>query len=69
MKKIMLESDIRILALIITCITECTKILFGDLVVTCDETVNTLKIAPVIPFNGMNYWLIAVAVLAIMCLL
>ena len=69
MKKIMLESDIRILALIITCKTECTKSLFGDLVVTCDETVNTLKIAPISPINGMNYCLIAVAVLAIMCLL
>ena len=43
--------------------------LVDDLVVTCDEVENIPKSTSISPSNGINYWLIAAALLAIACLL
>ena len=43
--------------------------LADDLVVTCDETGDTLESAPINPSDGINYWFIAAVQLAITCLL
>ena len=46
---------------------ECMKSLVNDVVITCDEIVETPKCAPINPSDGINHWLIAVALLAITC--
>ena len=45
------------------------KSLFDDLAVTSDEIVDAAETAPINPSNGTNYWLIAVVLLALACLL
>ena len=45
------------------------KSLVDDLVVTCEEIEGTLEIAVINPSNGINYWLIAVDLLATSCLI
>ena len=48
---------------------ECIKSLNGDLVVICDKTGNTLESVVINSSDGISYWLIAVVLLAITCLL
>ena len=48
---------------------ECMKSIFDDLVVTCDEIINTPETISISLSGGINYWLIAVVLLAIACLL
>ena len=45
------------------------KSLADDVVVTYDEIVDTPKSAVINPSDGINYWLIAVILLAMGCLL
>ena len=45
------------------------KSLVDDLIVACDEIVNTPGSASINPSNGINYWVIVVVLLAIACLL
>ena len=49
--------------------TECVKSLVDDLVVTCDQFENIPESAVINPSNGINYWLLAVVLLAITCIL
>ena len=45
------------------------KSIVDDIVVNCNEFVDMAKTAPVNPNDKTNYWLTAVALLAIACLL
>ena len=45
------------------------KSLVDDLVVTCDRIADTPKSAVINPSDGINYWLIAVALSSVACLL
>ena len=45
------------------------KSLVDNLVVTCDEFENTPENSVINPSNGINYWLLAVVILAITCIL
>ena len=45
------------------------KSLVDDLVVTCDRIADTPKSAVINPSDGINYWLIAVVLLSVACLL
>ena len=46
---------------------ECMKSRVNNVVVTCDEIVETPKGVPINSSGGINYWLIAVALLVITC--
>ena len=48
---------------------ECIKSLADDLLVTCDEIEDTPNSTVIKPSNGINDWLIAVAIIAITYLL
>ena len=48
---------------------ECIKSLVDDLVVSCDETADTPETISINPSDGINYCLIAVVLLKIVCLL
>ena len=45
------------------------KSLVDDVVVTCDEIMDTTENVPISPNNAINYWLITAILLAIACLL
>ena len=53
------------------CLNVCVyiKSINDDLVVTCEEIVDTQESAPVNPSGGIKYWLIAVILSSIACLL
>ena len=47
----------------------CMKVLIDDLVVKCNETEDIPERASINPSNGISYWLIAVVLLPIKCVL
>ena len=48
---------------------ECMKSIVDDILVTCDEIVDTPKSTPVNPSDGLDYWIVPVVILAIAVLL